>query len=184
MRADGTHVRRLTKNAGASDRSPAWSPDGTRIAFVSNRNATGGPGQMGIWVMDTNGRHAVNLTPATGVVDHPAWSPDGTRILFEHTVDLGPYRVWVMNADGSDQHQVGTLTGWMPTWSPDGRQIAFISFGSATHPYGRTSGGRTPTEVASGASRGSEPGSGSPPASTCPTGASGSTGACADRDGP
>ena len=137
MRADGTHVRRLTKNAGASDRSPAWSPDGTRIAFLSNRNATGGPGQMGIWVMDTNGRHAVNLTPATGVVDHPAWSPDGTRILFEHTVDLGPYRVWVMNADGSDQHQVGTLTGWMPTWSPDGRQIAFISFGSATHPYGR-----------------------------------------------
>jgi Tol biopolymer transport system component len=133
MRADGTHLRRLTRNSGASDRSPAWSPDGRRIAFLSNRNAEGGPGQTGIWVMDTKGRHAVDLTPHAGVSDHPAWSPDGRRILFERSVDLGPYRLFAMNADGSDPHQVGTLAGWMPTWSPDGRQIAFISFGT---PFG------------------------------------------------
>jgi Tol biopolymer transport system component len=42
-----------------------------------------------------------------------------------------------MNADGSDQHQVGRLDGLMPTWSPDGKQIAFISLGNIVHPYGK-----------------------------------------------
>ena len=83
MRADGTHIRRLTNNWNASDRSPDFSPDGKRIVFLSNRDATGGAGNAEIWVMDTNGRHAVNLTRSPYIDDHPAWSPDGSRILFE-----------------------------------------------------------------------------------------------------
>jgi Tol biopolymer transport system component len=126
MRADGTHIRRLTNNWNASDRSPAFSPDGKRIVFLSNRDATGGAGNAEIWVMDTNGRHAVNLTRSPYIDDHPAWSPDGSRILFERSggyVDPAP--IFVMNPDGSDQHQVGTLVGRMPAWSPDGKQIAY-----------------------------------------------------------
>ena len=59
MRADGTHIRRLTKNWNASDRSPAFSPDGKRIVFLSNRDATGGAGNAEIWVMGTKGKHPV-----------------------------------------------------------------------------------------------------------------------------
>ena len=130
MRADGTHIRRLTKNWNASDRSPSFSPDGKRIVFLSNRDATGGAGNSEIWVMDTNGKHAVNLTRSPYLDDHPSWSPDGSRILFERSWDYDPrVPIYVMNADGSDQHQVGSLEGSMPTWSPDGKQIAYIRRG-------------------------------------------------------
>jgi Tol biopolymer transport system component len=135
MRADGTHIRRLTRNRNASDRSPSFSPDGKRIVFLSNRDATGGAGNAEIWVMETGGRHAVNLTRSPSIDDHPAWSPDGSRILFQRSLDRWPwFQIFVMNADGSDQHQVGALVGAMPTWSPDGEQIAYIRPGAASVP--------------------------------------------------
>jgi TolB protein len=137
MRADGTHIRRLTNNRTASDRSPAFSPDGKRIVFVSNRDATGGTGNVEIWVMDINGKHAVNLTRSPYIDDHPAWSPGGRWILFERSggwVDPAP--LFVMHPDGSAQHQVGTLEGRMPTWSPDGTQIAYGRYGSETNAAG------------------------------------------------
>jgi len=128
MRADGTHIRRLTKNWNASDRSPAFSPDGKRIVFLSNRDATGGAGNAEIWVMGTKGKHPVNLTHNPAIDDHPDWSPDGSKIVFERVASSWTERqIFVMNADGSDQRQVGTLVGSMPTWSPDGKQIAYIS---------------------------------------------------------
>jgi len=137
MRADGTHIRRLTNNWNASDRSPAFSPDGKRIVFLSNRDATGGAGNAEIWVMDTNGRHAVNLTRNPAIDDVPDWSPDGSKILFERVARSWTQRqIFVMNADGSDQHQVGTLEGSMPVWSPDGKQIAYIHAGDAGVPFG------------------------------------------------
>jgi TolB protein len=138
MRADGTHIRRLTNNRTASDRSPAFSPDGKRIVFVSNRDATGGPGNVEIWVMDTDGGHAVNLTRSPYIDDHPAWSPDGSWILFERSGEwVTPAPLFVMHPDGSDQHQVGTLAGRMATWSPDGKQIAYIRSAKETDPSER-----------------------------------------------
>ncbi len=139
MRADGTHVRRLTKNWNASDRSPAFSPDGKRIVFLSNRSATSGAGNAEIWVMGTRGKHAVNLTRNVDIDDHPDWSPDGSRIVFERAVHWPRTQLFVMNADGGDQHQVGALEGTFPTWSPDGRQIAYIRAGNDLFPYGESS---------------------------------------------
>jgi TolB protein len=130
MRADGTHIVRLTNNWNASDRSPAFTPDGKSIVFLSNRDATGGAGNAEIWVMNPDGTNARNLTNNPAIDDHPAVSPDGTKILFERSTGTPQRQIFVMNADGSDQHQVGTLTGAMPTWSPDGKSIAYFANGN------------------------------------------------------
>ena len=101
---------------------PAWSPDGTRIAFVGP-----GPGRMGdLYVMEADGSDVRRLTGTPFEEDHPAWSPDGTRIAFGREGDL-----WVMNADGTDKALVletSAGSGWAssPEWSPDGSSIAFV----------------------------------------------------------
>ena len=87
-------MTRLT-NHSARDFAPAWSPDGTRIAFTSYRD-----GNHEIYVMDADGRNVIRLTNNSGW--SPAWSPDGARIAF---VSLGEgifdFGIYVMNADGS-----------------------------------------------------------------------------------
>ncbi len=83
---------------------PDWSPDGSKLIFVSNNN---------IWVMNADGSGAKPLTnlPAkfSPVVSSPVWSPDGTKIAFQYTdivesTDSGLRKtpnIWVINADGS-----------------------------------------------------------------------------------
>jgi TolB protein len=134
MRADGTGVRRLTTNSTKSDgqpisdAAPAWSPDGRRIAFTSNRTG----GQSEVWVMRSDGRHQTRLTRTAPIVDDtsPAWSPDGRRLAFvstragNETADL-----YVMRADGSRVRPItptdDTNDSTAPDWSPNGRLIAF-----------------------------------------------------------
>jgi Tol biopolymer transport system component len=123
MDSDGSNVIRLTHAAGI-DEQPAWSPDGHRIAFTSNRGGT-----AEIYVMDANGTNVVQLTKgnqsAFSVL--PAWSPDGGRIAHSSNRD-GDVEIYVMNPDGSDVVQLTTGGGMtMPAWSPDGRRIAFAS---------------------------------------------------------
>jgi Tol biopolymer transport system component len=117
----GTRVRRLTAD-DASDEDPAWSPDGNRIAFTTNRN-----GNREIYVIDADGSDAVRLTNDPAADYEPAWSRDGKTIAFvsERT---GDPEIFVMNADGSDVLRLTTTSARdaHPAWSPDGR-IAFAS---------------------------------------------------------
>ena len=110
MDADGTNQIDLTNGSGW-DRNPAWSPDGTKIAFSTTTE---------IWVMNADGTDRKKLSD-TGQYFWPAWSPDG-KITFS-----GEGGIWIMNADGTDQTKL-TNNGGMPTWSPDGK-ITFIGEG-------------------------------------------------------
>jgi Tol biopolymer transport system component len=124
MNADGTGAIRLTTDI-RNDGHPAWSPDGSKIAFDSDRGGT-----AGIWVMNADGSSPRRLTGAIVGDYHPAWSPDGTRIAYaSFTVGAYGSNVWIMNADGSG---AAPLTAGYEevqdiTWSPNGKKIAFTS---------------------------------------------------------
>jgi Tol biopolymer transport system component len=101
VKADGSGLRNLTpKPVGAAYADPAWSPDGRKIAFVSDRD-----GNSEIYVMNANGSGQRSLTRNPAYDADPAWSPDGRKIAFVSNRD-GNYGVYVMNADGSGQRRL------------------------------------------------------------------------------
>ena len=136
---DGTGKQKLTDNE-VFDHYPVWSPNGSRIAFISNRGAED-PDNFyeepmgGLFTMAEDGSDVLSLTPSipvtnVGVARHPpAWSPDGQSIAFvvnEGKFDDYPYEqaVYVVGADGSNLTRIsGTLSA--PAWSRDGKRIAF-----------------------------------------------------------
>src|SRR5215207_1619015 len=94
MDAGGSNQKRLTNNP-AEDQSPAFSPDGGKIAFASLRDGNGE-----IYVMNTDGSNQKRLTNNPAGEGLPAWSPDGSKIVFVSNRD-GNNEIYVMNADGS-----------------------------------------------------------------------------------
>ncbi len=103
MNADGSGVARLT-NDPALDAEPAWSPDGTRISFRSNRD-----GIAQIYVLNVDGSGLTRLTNDYGDDLQPTWSPDGSSIAFTK-IEQGcdDYNdcweitsIYIMHADGS-----------------------------------------------------------------------------------
>lgn len=126
VHTDGTGLRRLAEGA----RGPAWSPDGSRIAYTSVT------GDGGVWVMDADGSAKRRVTPAPGGADWVAWSPDGRQILFGSTAFSGADTLVVVNTDGSGLKYVFTRSrssghmGYSPAWAPNGRVF-----------FGRGSGG-------------------------------------------
>jgi WD40 repeat protein len=116
---DDTTIRLTTHPA--SDFDPTWSPDGTRIAFRSQRD-----GNDEIYVMNADGTCQRNLTNDSVYDWSPAWSPDGTRIAFARFFDGNPFTdLAIINVDGSGLKRLTTASGEYPTWSPDGTRIAF-----------------------------------------------------------
>ena len=116
---DGSDAKSVTGGIGSANSSPAWSPDGTRIAFSSDRQG----GSPTIHVMNADGSSVRRVV--TGQAGfNPQWSPDGTRIVFDNGGDI-----FVVNADGTGVVKLtnSSQTAFQPAWSPDGRQIAFAS---------------------------------------------------------
>jgi Tol biopolymer transport system component/predicted alpha/beta-hydrolase family hydrolase len=114
--ADGGSAQRLT-DSDANDLFPAWSPDGTQIAFFSMRP---GSRRQDIYVMQADGSNLQQLTDSPRVVDEdPAWSPDGSQIVFQSDRD-GNYEIYVMNRDGSEQRRLtdNRSGDYWPAWQP------------------------------------------------------------------
>ena len=117
MDADGSNVSRLTTTGGGGNSGfsghPAWSPDGERIAFSSNRIYS----QVEIYVMNADGSGLTQLTFDSANDDCATWSPDGASLVF-HSDRSGNYDIWKMNADGSNLTQLTTDPGadLFPYW--------------------------------------------------------------------
>jgi WD40 repeat protein len=110
---DGKNLTRLT-NDPAEDYTPAWSPDGTRIAFVSRRD-----GFTNLYVMDTDGNNVTQLTKHKSTIEVPTWSPDSKLIAF--AADFEKSRdIYVISADGSSMDRLTTSDNeeFYPAWSP------------------------------------------------------------------
>jgi TolB protein len=102
---------------------PAWSPDGSKIAFL---DARGNPKATNLYVMNADGSGQTKLSDSLAFLDTPRWSPDGTKILFPATPDVLELDWAIINADGSGERSLfGTFGGDDPVWSPDGTRIAF-----------------------------------------------------------
>jgi TolB protein len=105
------------------DGSPAWSPDGTRLAFYSERG-----GNAEIYVMHADGTGVTQLTRTSADEGYPSWSPDGRTIAFDSDRD-GNFDIFAMNADGTNvrpltRHPARDVSA---TWAPDGASIVFMS---------------------------------------------------------
>ena len=126
---DGSQYTLLTNNGGAApgqrdpdDVEPAYSPDGTKIAFDSVR--TGG---SEIWTMNADGTDLRRLTAFIFDDAAPHWSPDGRQLVWTAFRDGNQAEVYRMNADGSGQTRLTFNPGadGRASWSPDGTKIAF-----------------------------------------------------------
>jgi hypothetical protein len=124
---DGSNALRLTPDTGFADQ-PAWSPDGTRLAYRYRKFVTD---DTDIWVVDNDGRNAVNRTADFGDASNerePAWNG---RIAFVR-VSGGTQMIWSMLPDGIGKRRVTVTTverDEAPSWSPDGLTLAFLRDG-------------------------------------------------------
>ena len=129
MDADGGNQRRLTNNSDV-DTFPSWSPDGKRIAFVSDRDGhvIKGRPTYEIYVMDADGSNQQNVTNDPHDDRSPSWSPDGKQIVFSaRREEPFNYEIYVMDADGGNEHRLtnNPRDDRFPSWSPDGERIVF-----------------------------------------------------------
>lgn len=150
--ADGSKPRKLTDTKGY-DAEATVSPDGKKIVFTSERD-----GDLELYVMDSNGKNVKRLTDEIGYDGGAFFSPDSKQIVYrrssvktpaeiarykdllgKHLIVPTVFEIWVMNADGSNKHQVTNLGNgsFAPFFTPDGKKIIFCTNYFASDPRKR-----------------------------------------------
>ncbi|MFZ4524887.1 MAG: Tol-Pal system beta propeller repeat protein TolB [Chlorobium sp.] len=123
IKADGTISRRLTFSKGI-DLSPSFSPDGNKMAYVSDRN-----GLPQIFIEDLQSGQVSRLTFSGRYNTQPSWSPAGDKIAYTTWESGSEINIFTIGVDGSGLKQLTENSGEneSPSWSPDGRMIVFAS---------------------------------------------------------
>ena len=126
-KVDGSDMRQLTTGQSFGNDRPAWSPNGSKIAF--ERRQSSQCCATDLYVMDANGNNLTQLTNTPNATESgPTWSPDGTKIVFSRD-DGQQSQLFVLTLSTLAAELVpGTVDGSYPSWSPNGSKIAFSSY--------------------------------------------------------
>jgi TolB protein len=128
QRADAAGLTNLTDSSDAEESNFIWSPDGSKIGFLSYDYTNFG---ISFCAMDADGSNLTVLTNVSGEhVNSFAWSPDSSKLIFSASTsssETSTSEVFVINADGTGRTNVSGTDGYNtdPAWSPDGTQISF-----------------------------------------------------------
>lgn len=129
MNPDGSDAHRVGKKTGAFE--PAWSPDGTRIAYMLNRDE--GP-EGGLYVMNADGSGNTQLACCSD--GGLSWSPDGAAIAYRALPGSGmPAGIAIWRQSGLQSLTDEVAYDAWPTWSPDGTRIAYLAAGYGIHEF-------------------------------------------------
>jgi len=123
MDSNGENETNLTNNP-ASDIEPAWSPNGDKIAFASDREG----GITQVFIMNADGSNVTKLTDDPAGAGGPSWSPDGQMIAY-HGLESGNYDIYVTPIVFPDGRRItfDAAPETQPRWSPGGGLIAYVS---------------------------------------------------------
>jgi serine/threonine-protein kinase len=115
---DAGEMNRMTFDP-AEESEPAWSPNGSKLAFASNR-----AGNWDVYTLTADGTTQLTVDEADD--REPAWSPDGRKLAFASN-RAGNWNIYTLTADGTEQVTLDKADDREPAWSPNGRKLAFAS---------------------------------------------------------